>query len=353
MSRWTTWPVEIAAVLVMAVVVAPRASCAQVPEFLQLLETYTRGDLPTATRALADWPEARVQAAGRALAANLTVAQAKAAAMLHTEAAFELYPERRAFIHLELARSAIARLRPSACRADSRAPCDPSANGFIARWHGLVAIYQASHHDSSNARHELNQARAMAADNPDIELLDGAILEVSIQLSEPNVRGAWSSFDTGTLQNDLLAIVPAYERVVKRHPESVEARLRLGWALHLARSSSTRVRAELAFVAERATRSDLRYLAHMFLGAVEERDHRADDAMREYEAAHAAEANQSSFVALVGMASARGLADRVGQLASEFARVAVPGRTDPWVAYNAGFTGGGLLDGLRADVRGP
>jgi hypothetical protein len=66
-----------------------------------------------------------------------------------------------------------------------------------------------------------------------------------------------------------------------------------------------------------------------------------------------AEPHQSSLVALLGLASARGLTDQAAQLAAQMARVSAHRSQDSWLYYNSGFTGGGLLDRLRADARVP
>lgn len=317
-------------------------TAAQDAEYLAVIETYARGNVRSAVSALAAWSEARVQSSPRVLRSGSHADLAKAVVMVHTEVAFEKGADSLASTHLDAARSHLTELRDTS-----------STDAFVARWHGLAAIYYAMQHRYEQAIIELNRGRARGRALADVELVSAALSEVSIQFGEPNLRGAWSTFNTAALQNDLKGIVSAYQRVVGSFPDSLEARLRLGWALHLARSPSTRARQELEYVARNAARSDLRYLSHLFLAAVAERDRRFDDAWREYEAAHEAEPHQSSLVALIGLASARGLTNRLAQLAAEMARVSADRSDDPWLYYNSGFTGAGLLDHLRADARVP
>ena len=338
----TTHHAVVAACLLLAFATAPPVTAAQDAAYLAVIETYASGNVLSAVSALAAWSEARVRSSPRLLRSESHAYLTKAAVMLHTEVAFEKGADSLASTHLDVARSHLTALRDAS-----------STDAFVARWHGLAAIYHAMQHRYDAATTELNRGRARGPALADLELLSAVLREVSIQFGEPNLRGAWSTFNTAVLQNDLKAIVSAYQRVVGRFPDSLEARLRLGWALHLARSPSTRARQELEHVARHAARADLRYLSHLFLAAVAERDRRLDDAWREYEAAHEAEPHQSSLVALIGLASARGLTDRVAQLAAEMARMSADRSDDPWLYYNSGFTGGGLLDLLRADARVP
>ena len=141
-----------------------------------------------------------------------------------------------------------------------------------------------------------------------------------------------------------------YRGIIANHPEFDEARLRLGWVLAL-NDSVDNAREQLEMVAARATRPDLAYLAHMFLGALHERARRPADAAREYEAARAVSAFQSSLIALMRMAALRGEDERVRALAAEVAERPDDDEDDPWSFYPlCGTTRRSLLDGLRAEA---
>jgi hypothetical protein len=140
-----------------------------------------------------------------------------------------------------------------------------------------------------------------------------------------------------------------YRGIIASHPEFYEARLRLGWVLAL-NDSVDNAREQLEVVAARAERTDLAYLAHMFLGSLHERARRPVDAAREYEAARAVVSFQSSLIALIRIAAFRGDDERVRLLAAEVAERSND-EDDPWSVYPVcGITGWSLLDGLRADA---
>ncbi len=338
------WSVAVSAIAV-------GGSAAQDLQYLMLLDTYAKGNIQDAVEACATWSDTQARAAAQLIGRGQSSHLVKAAVMLHTEVAFALNPDKRSLAHLNLARTIVAGLSEQ-----------PAADEFVARWHVLVGTLHAMRDDFASAERELHLGRARRAGVRDLEFASGVFLEMETQSirpgrdfqilsgGEPRRRG--STFGVGILENDLHSLVTTYQRVVERHPDFLEARLRLGWAYYLDKSLA-RARAELERVAARATRPDLRYLAHLFLGAVAQRDGRLEVAASEYEAAHAAEPHQSSLVALIGLTRALGRDSRVQELAAQFA-ARPPGRDqDPWWHFTAGLTGSALLDALRAETRMP
>jgi hypothetical protein len=143
--------------------------------------------------------------------------------------------------------------------------------------------------------------------------------------------------------------VSRYVSELSEYPDSLEARLRLGWVNSLNNSSAS-AREQLGRVNAGAARPELRYLAHLFLGAVEEGEGHLDDAARQYGAALEICACESAFIALIRIETARNHDERARRLAATFAgRPAMP---DPWTDYQAGLTGGELLEWLRREARG-
>ena len=333
------WHGTIAGVVLILVWSAARSASAQDPQYLALLDAYAGGNIQVSVAVLAVWPEPRVRAAVGALGPHPGLDRARAAAMLHTEAAFAVNPDRRFSIHLEAARTFVRGMSG-----------DDRARLFVPRWHALAVALHIMRNDLFRARQELNRGLAEDANSKDLELAAGVIGERVFQNAEHNPRGRWNTAERDRLERQLKAVLAAYERALARDPGFLEARLRLGWAL-LLNHSSQRARDQLEQVAARAARADVRYLAHLFLAAVDEREQRLDEAAREYEAAHAAAPHQTSFVALIRIERARGHDDRAQRLAAEFAALSARSDEDPWWYYNSGITSGELLEWLRAEAR--
>ena len=333
------WHGTIAAVVLMFVWSVARSVFAQDPQYLALLDAYAGGNMQESAAALAAWPEPRVRAAAWALGPHPGLDRARAAAMLHTEAAFAINPDRRFSIHLEAARMLVRGMSG-----------DDRARPFVQRWHALAVALYTMRNDLVAARQELNRGMAEDGNKRDLELAAGVLSEMAVRNAEHNLRGLWNTVNRDRLERQLKEAVAAYERALAIDPGFLEARLRLGWAL-LLNQSSQHARDQLEQVAARAARADVQYLAHLFLAAVDERDQRLDEAAREYEAAHAAAPHQTSFVALIRIERARGRDDRAQRLATEFAALSARSDEDPWWYYNSGITSGELLEGLRAEAR--
>jgi hypothetical protein len=326
-----------AGVLAATLVCLPPAVSGQASEYLTLVDGYASGDLDASVTALVTWPESRVRQA--ATDADLGSDRAKAAVMLHTEAGFACSDQRLTSVHVDMARACL------------RAVPRDRRRLFAARWEGLVVSLFAGHHDFARARQEVRLALGDDANNTDVLLARGVIDEIAARSHEPNLRGEWNSDQKQRVQvaGELQTAAMGYRRALERDSALLEAHLRLGWVLFL-NNSATHAREQLDEVAARASRADLQYLAHLFIGALAERDSRPEDAAREYDAAHAAAPHQSSFVARIRVAQALGRDDRAQALAAELAGVAAPD-DDPWWSYNAGLTGGELVEWLRKEAR--
>lgn len=324
------------AVVMLACSLEPSPS-AQGPDYRALVGAYAEGRTQEAVEALATWPEPRIRSSVRALGEQPGLDRARAAAMLHTEAAF-FGSDRRYLTHLDAARSLVHGMSG-----------DDRASVFAQRWHAWAVALHLTRNDTYRARLELTRAVGSDSDNKDLALAAGIVIEMDIRNNEHNLRGLWNTENRARLDKQLQAAIWAYQRAVAMDPAYLEARLRLGWTLVLSDSRRS-ARDQLDYVAARATRADLRYLAHLFLAAVAEREKRVDDAVREYEAAHAAGPHQASFVALMRLEQARGHDDRARLLAADFAALPFPD-IDPLRYYDSGITSGELLEWLRGEAR--
>lgn len=307
--------------------------------YVRLLDAYAKSDQAAAGAALATWPERRVKDAVRSLDKLAAREHARAAIMLHTEAAFGEAANQRESFHVEIARSFITRL-------------DRQDRDFIARWHALVAALYCVRQDPLRARQEINRGLAVDGKQPDVNLAAGALIEYLIAHEEPNLRGHWSvpKEHEDIIRRQLHQAAQIYRIVLDGHPDFLEARLRLGWTLTL-NDSLPAAREQLEIVAARATNSDVVYLAHMFLAALQERADHPAEAAREYALARQVAPYQSSLVALLRATAAAGEMDRARALVTDIPRMVAAGHDDPWHSYNACFTGDELFAGLRAAVR--
>jgi tetratricopeptide (TPR) repeat protein len=319
-------------------ILAARPCSAQIG-YRALVEEYAYGRTAASAADLAGAPEASVRSAIGS--AQLPLDRIKAAAMLHTETALVASTQALAFFHIDHARALLA----SVAKVD-RDRLDLVI--FTGRWSAIEAIVHASFGDVRGAQRVLDGALRTNDDNVDALLVLGALQEMELGGNEPNPRGGWNG-RVDYVEARAKAAADSYAALVQRHPESVEARLRLGWALLINHSTTERAREPLQTAAARAIRPDLRYLAHLFLGAVEASDGHLDQAASEYAQAHAILPRQASFMALVQIDRARGRLNESEQLALAFARN--PGGLDPWQSYHAGMTGDELLEWLRTEAR--
>ena len=329
---------------------APAAGANAAPrdaDYARLVATYRGGDIVSAVGEIARWPEERINTARREAKAS-PEHLARTVAMLHTEAAFALLPDRRAGTHL------------SAAEAFVDALPGQDADGFVARWRVLAATHDVMSGRTTDAQVRVRRARGKGAHGRHAELMLVALQEIQIRrrlggrvrdegtelVTVPSVGGSGlSGVEKGT------ALAPAYGRVVEMYPDFLAARLRWGWALFVNRSPNAR--AQLEQVAARATRPDLRYLAQLFLGAIAERENRLDDARRAYEAAIAAVPQQSALIGLIAVARALGDQPRLVQAVRTLQGLTAANGEDPWTYYNRGFTGDELLSELRAEAQRP
>ena len=303
--------------------------------YLALLDSYAGGQVIEAVDALSAWPQARVRAAVRSLDERAALARARTALILHTETAFREPADGREPFHVEVARSFLGRvLNETADVGGKRIKPSPQARDLAARWHALLGILYCVRDDDRRTLLAISQGLALDSKHKDVHLVEGARSE--------RIR-------------DLSRATMSYRGILSDHPDFLEARLRLGWVLHAAssRDSQERSRELLEDVAARTERPDLLYLGHLFLGSVHERANRPSEAAREYEAALAAMPMQSAVIGLIRVETALGHDDRARALTADIPAADSPGTFDLWHSYNRCFTGGALVEGLRAEAQRP
>jgi len=328
--------------LLLLLVCTPGAASAQTADYEALIRTYAAGASPLPVATLASWPLDRVREAVAHV--RVSPGQIKPAVMLHTEAAFVVRDKTAAFFHIDHARALLASVEGSDARR---------LQPFVNRWHAIAIIADAQYVDFGRVRSEFDRALQEDIENADARLVVGALYEMDARLTEPNLQGRWNtdSRGWGPIETRLGTAASEYNKILATHPSFLEARLRLGWVLLVRRSSADRVREQLEQVVARSGRQDMVYLAHLFLGALEEREDHFEEARREYALAHSTAKRQSSFIALIRINHAMGRDDVASDLAAELAGTPDVGADDPWRNYKAGLTSGELIEWLRREAR--
>jgi hypothetical protein len=110
-------------------------------------------------------------------------------------------------------------------------------------------------------------------------------------------------------------------------------------------------RVELEHVARSPAPARIRYLAHLFLGAVAEYQSLLADARREYSDALAIAPDcQTPYVALTFVEQAMGHADAAHELMARYAALSKDAAADPWWDYQNGGLDAESLVWLRRQV---
>jgi hypothetical protein len=323
-------------------------------DYSRFVEAYHGGNFTGSVALLLRWPDDTVRNAVRDAARAATDASAQgrgfppsllmSAVMLHTEAGTILAatnPNRTEF-HLDMARSLLKALPAEASR-------------FRERWsaHSLDVYLLAR--DYRRARLALNVALTDFPKSVELMTYVGVLMELEAGTMTPDLRGyhdrpAVSS--AGAFDRKLNEATAAVNRAVLADGDYLPARLRLGW-LNLVNNSVARAREQIVLVRERTTDPELRYLAHLFLGALEERQGRPDAAYQEFASAHGAlpEA-QSAVIACLRTARTSGRLEVIPRLLAEYSRPRKQAPADPWWYFTMGVTGSERLMWLRRQATG-
>ena len=297
--------------------------------------------------ALARWSRPVVINAVNAWASKLTPQQLIAAAMLHTELASRVIDNTPSLASFHIGTA--SRLLDALIAGDRR---NERALAVKRRWYEfIVSLY--------TSRALLNEAERFArdglADFPRDAVLwvaFGAIQEMRLGFDEPDLRGVLpdNSRALTRLTRSFDAAASNFRRALAIDNGLATAHLHLGWVhfiLHDSRAAED-LRAALA----QAPDDGVRYLAHLFLGAVAERDKRLADARQEYEAAQAiGPAYQTPFVALIRVEEELGHHARARELAQTFAELPLKVE-DPWWDYHLGRPDLAALAWLRHEAHG-
>ena len=293
--------------------------------YQDLLEDYVEGRGEDAVATLVTWPTDAVAGLARRIDAS-DGARARAAAMLHTEAAWALLASRGsagAPAHLEIARGVLERTgRDSDFRRD---------------WLLAVGFQMQARNDSpTEALRFFLECEAAFPLAAEAWLAAGTVYEWSA--FPDGLGGQRVVRPTGDLVEEATR---QYRQALVIDPSLAEARLRLGRTLQRAGEPDA-AREELRRVVDQGGGGPTEALAHLFLGELLERRGETDEAVREYRKA----LEQDPTLQQAGLAVAAILwrgGDRTGavEVLGTAVRSGRPVGLPTWLAYHLGL-------GLRA-----
>lgn len=328
-------------------------------DYLMLLEACRSGQPATtilARESLAGWTGARLAQAlagigfARAEAAADPGSPARvddrllaAAAVVHAELAFghlDGLQQAAAKAHFDMARG-LLELLPEAA---------PPA-GLKARWFLAVGCRHRRDFELDTARAWFRAGLGVQPDDARLLLALGSVDELMATFRNvvcpsaaecPNAASRDRYLGVEWDRQKLVSSAESlYRRALTADPGLSEAQLRLGrlLALHV---SKTRGREELRAAQERIATGDLRYLAHLFLGAALEEAGESGEAVAQYHAALALRADAQAARLAVARALRRA-GDRAGEREMLFPLLTAPGTDppdpaseDPWWLYAIG-----------------
>ena len=327
------------------------AAAQNTADYEHLVDIYAAGHLNDAVSVLGRWPRENVTAAVRAFeSASRAVLGAPgrlpAAVMLHTDlaAAVTGVDSHLSDFHLGLARNLVGLMVAKKEHASV-------AQEFVRRWYEFAPTLYLATQELEKASFLLREGFTRSPANPILYVYSGTIVELRGGVPSamaPAPRG----FNTGAARsgNPLEAAAAEYRRALAVDAHFAPARLRLGW-IHF-RQRDSRARADIEAALADAIDVATKYMAHLFLGAIDERENRLTDALDEYEQAKAVgPAYQTAYVAICHAAEALGDSERAQRAAATF--VGVEKREDPWWDYHLGGLNMAALDWLRAAAHAP
>jgi tetratricopeptide (TPR) repeat protein len=320
-----------------------------VEQYLTLAREYASGRGEEATDRLAAWSTDDVTNAAVAAASAASVRDLIALAVLHTDAANVIIDTRP-----ELARFHINKARGALTVASERIGAREHLEPVIRRWFRFVAsVYTSAELIDEASSHLLLAERRFPGD-AGLCVAHGVLLEV---IARKRLVTDWRRDATAPnsnrsrIEGALQDASSQFMRAIAIDPHNAEAHLHLGWIRFVL--ADGRATTELEAAVADADNDTTRYLAHLFLGGVAERNNRLEDALREYTRARDAGAEfQTPYVAMSRIEQALGHTSVANELALQALGLDKSDNDDPWWDHRIGFDRASL-EWLRAEVRKP
>jgi tetratricopeptide (TPR) repeat protein len=222
---------------------------------------------------------------------------------------------------------------------------------FSRRWYALASSIYLASADPGTASAYADRGRRFFKNDARLHMLAGAADELRSHIADGNLhdRGTIRLTPPGGRRTQLFAEVN-YQRALKLDPTLDEARLRLGRVLFL-RNDPKAAQVELEPIARGSALPRLRYLAHLFLGAVAEYQNDLAGARAEYrEALTIGSECQTPYISLAFVEQALGHDEAARDLMARYAALSPDAAADPWWFYQNGGIDEESLAWLRQQV---
>lgn len=339
-----------ALILAVLLLVPSTIASAQSPaSYVSIVDRFSRGDAVAAVTALARRGDARLSKDVAAWMAQLDPDQLRAAAMMHTDLAYVLMTSGQkssAQLQIHNAEQLIEIMVATGHGSDA-------ARTFAIRWYAFNAGMYTSQ-GLLDAAYYLIRAGLIAFPRAaELYAARGNIFETRANLADNDDRRRGIGVTGGgrpalRIARMLESAAAEFERAIAIDATFAPAYLHRGRVHYLLRDD--RASRDLAAALAAASTDDVRYLAHLFLGAVAERRGDLEAARSEFEAARTTAPHQSSSVALSRVETSLGHTERARAIAAEAA--GQPARLDdPWWNYYLGAFDADVLFTLRRQAR--
>ncbi len=283
-------------------------------EYPRLIALYESGHGAQAVAELDHWTRSEVENAINASRPTLFDDQRIAAAALHTEMANVIVSEdvSRAGFHVSTAGKLLETAVPHSARAAL----------FARRWRYFVVSMYTSANLLNEAAYQLHLGEQEFPREPLLYVAGGAMAERRAQFTIDLRRDRpLSNALRQRTEIQLQTAVNSYLKALAIDSHVALAHLHIGW-IRLFLHDDDRARPELNAAVADARDDRTRYLAHLFLGALEENGNQLRQAAHEYETVVAlGPAFQSGYVALSRVEDALGDRARAQALALECAQL--------------------------------
>lgn len=335
------------AVVALLLSVGTTAPAQDVATYVSLVEQYSHGDATAAVMELARWSGERITGAIDQWRRQLTIDQLRAAAMMHTDLAYILMADGQpssALIEIRNAERLV-----TVMIADSHGM--ESTRAFAIRWYAFTTSVYTAQGRLDAAERFVRSGLATFPRAAELYVARGSIAEMRASLEDDDLARALYG-GAGKITRGIARLWESaaadYRRALDLDDTMAPAHLHLGWVHHLIGDKRASRDLDMALIG--ATDDSVRYLAHLFLGAVAERRNNLETARREFDAAKAVGPYQSSYVALGRIEVLLGHGERARALAWEYAELTQK-FDDPWWDYRLGGFNADALSWLHREAR--
>lgn len=331
--------------------VAPRAHTEPgFSEYCAALRLYTDGRVEAAQAAIEAWSVSGLRRAlpltrscvgkGRSMGLAVTVITDVAVRVSQT-------PQRVAE-YLSAAESILRSVAPD----ELIKPTPAAVARFQKDWYVAAGALMIAWTDPARASAFIDRGLHAFKDHAPLHTLAGMAFEMRAHLRDGNLHdpSVVANATLSPLRSQLVLAEGEFRRALALDADAGDARVHLGRVLYL-RKALKEARDVLGPVAGGAGPDAWRYLAHLFLGAINEFEHDCAAAGAHYEAAIRIIPDvQTPYIALSFVEQGCGHDERARELMTKWSTTYSTEVDDPWSAYQNGGFNQALFDRLRGQV---